>query len=97
MTTMQLVPRGTEGAVSLEGSAAGLAAAAAYAGAAWALGQVQGWEVVLVAGAATVANLMESYIGAAAQGRVGWLTNDVVNVVQICTAAGLAMGMRLCL
>lgn len=80
--------------MSLEGSAAGLGAAAAYAGMAWALGQVHGWEVAVVAGAAMVANLMESYIGAAVQGRVGWLTNDVVNVIQICTAAGLAMGVQ---
>lgn len=97
VTTMQLVPRGTEGAVSLEGSAAGLGAAAVYACVAWALGQVHGWEVAVVAAAATVANLMESYIGAAVQGRVGWLTNDVVNVIQICTAAGLAMGCGLVL
>lgn len=95
VTTLQLVPRGTEGAVSLEGSVAGLGAAVAYSCSAWALGQVHGWEVAVVAAAATVANLMESYIGAVAQGRVGWLTNDAVNVIQICAAAGLAMGLQL--
>ena len=40
ITSLKLVPRGTEGAVSLEGTVAGLAAAAAYAGAAVAIGQV---------------------------------------------------------
>lgn len=40
ITTLQLVPRGTEGAVSLEGTLAGLGAAAVYAGIALALGQV---------------------------------------------------------
>lgn len=39
-TTLQRVPRGTEGAVSAEGTAAGLAAAVAFAALATALGQV---------------------------------------------------------
>lgn len=40
ITSLQLVPRGTEGAVSLEGTAAGLAAALLYAAVALGLGQV---------------------------------------------------------
>lgn len=40
ITSLQLVPRGTEGAVSLEGTLAGLGAAAVYAATALALGQV---------------------------------------------------------
>jgi uncharacterized membrane protein len=40
ITSLQLVPRGTEGAVSLEGTLAGLGAAAVYAALALALGQV---------------------------------------------------------
>lgn len=43
--------------------------------------------------AAFVANLAESYLGAAAQGRVEWLNNDLVNVLQICLAAGLAVAL----
>ena len=39
-TTLRRVPRGTEGAVSAEGTAAGLAAAVAFAALATALGQV---------------------------------------------------------
>lgn len=41
ITTLKIVPRGTEGAVSLEGTAAGAAAAALFAAGAFALGQVQ--------------------------------------------------------
>jgi uncharacterized protein (TIGR00297 family) len=41
ITTLQRVPRGTEGAVSLEGTAAGMVAAAGVAGMALALGQVR--------------------------------------------------------
>jgi uncharacterized membrane protein len=47
---------------------------------------------VVAAAAATAANLFESWLGAAVQGRVGWLTNDVVNAIQIAVAAGLAVG-----
>jgi uncharacterized membrane protein len=41
VTTFKLVPRGTEGAVSLEGTLAGVAAAALFAGVALAVGQVR--------------------------------------------------------
>ena len=37
ITTLKEVPRGTEGAVSLEGTAAGIAAAALFSGIAFAL------------------------------------------------------------
>jgi uncharacterized protein (TIGR00297 family) len=40
VTTFELVPRGTEGAVSLEGTAAGVGAAAVFSGLALAFGQV---------------------------------------------------------
>lgn len=40
ITTLQLVPRGTEGAVSLEGTLAGLGAAAVFAASSLAVGQV---------------------------------------------------------
>jgi uncharacterized membrane protein len=40
------------------------------------------------------ANLFESYLGAAVQGRVAWLTNDVVNIIQICLAAALAIAAQ---
>ena len=45
--------------------------------------------------AAFFANTLESYIGAGVQGRVSWLTNDVVNVIQICVAAAAAVALRL--
>ena len=41
--------------------------------------------------AAIIANVLESLLGAVAQGRQLWLTNDVVNMLQICVAAGLAI------
>jgi uncharacterized membrane protein len=47
--------------------------------------------VAVITAAAFVANVFESYIGAAVQGRVAWLNNDLVNVLQISVAAGLAV------
>ena len=43
--------------------------------------------------AAFVANLAESYLGAAVQGRVAWLSNDLVNVLQISLAAALGVAL----
>lgn len=97
ITSFKLVPRGTEGAVSLEGSAAGIVVALGFAGAAMALGQVDAKGAVLVTAAAVVANTFESFLGAMVQGDVQWLTNDVVNMLQICVAAALAVGAQMVL
>ncbi|KAK9905763.1 hypothetical protein WJX75_005970 [Coccomyxa subellipsoidea] len=94
ITTLQRVPRGTEGAISAEGTAAGAAAAVLFSGIAILVGQVGGREASIVAASATVANLFESYLGAVVQGRVEWLTNDVVNMIQISLAAALAIAAQ---
>ena len=46
-----------------------------------------------MAASATMANLFESFLGAVLQGQEGseWLSNDVVNMIQICLAAALAI------
>lgn len=93
ITTLRAVPRGTEGAVSLEGTAAGFAAAAIFCALAFGVGVVGGRGAAIAAVAATVANLAESFLGATTQGRVEVMTNDVVNVLQICLAAALAIGL----
>ncbi len=38
-----------------------------------------------------VANTFESYLGATVQGRVAWLSNDLVNMIQISVAAAIAI------
>lgn len=45
----------------------------------------------VVAGAAVIANLFESYLGAALQGKALWMSNDIVNGIQICLAACVAL------
>ncbi|KAG1676632.1 hypothetical protein FOA52_008761 [Chlamydomonas sp. UWO 241] len=94
ITTFERVPRGTEGAVSAEGTMAGIAAAALFSGVALGVGQVDPLAAAIVAAAAVAANTFESYLGAVVQGKVAWLTNDGVNMIQICVAAALAMAAR---
>lgn len=93
VTTLEAVPRGTEGAISLEGTLAGLAAAVLLAALALVCGEVSlaGAGVCVVA--SQIANYGESYIGATLQDKPGyeWLNNDVVNVCNILTGAGVAM------
>lgn len=48
-------------------------------------------DVAIITAAAFIANVFESYIGAALQGKVSWLNNDIVNVLQISVAAALAV------
>ena len=53
--------------------------------------QVTARGVILVAVASTIANVFESFLGAVVQGRVAWLSNDLVNMIQISVAAGIAI------
>lgn len=56
--------------------------------------QVSWAGAAIVAAAAVVANTAESYLGAVVQGKVDWLTNDTVNMLQITLAAALAVAMQ---
>jgi len=92
----KLVQRGTEGAVSLEGTLAGVGISGAFGSLAYAVGQLHGvGEVLTCVMAAFVATTFESMLGALVQGKEGyeWLTNDVVNGVQITLAALVAIGI----
>jgi len=90
VTSFERVPRGTTGAISLEGTLAGLLSAALLTGfGAW-VGLVPVSAVPLVVIAATVASLVEGVIGATVEAR-GMLTNDAVNFVNSAIGAGLAM------
>ncbi|MBN3895253.1 MAG: TIGR00297 family protein [Nostoc sp. NOS(2021)] len=80
ITTLQPVPRGTEGAISLEGTLAGIVASVAIASVGWGVGLIDllgvGWCVL----AAFIATNLESVIGATLQSKYTWLTNEVVNI-----------------
>ena len=51
-------------------------------------------QVGAVVAAAVIANWAESVLGACGQGRWPWLNNDLVNMLQICLAAGIAMALN---
>ncbi|MEB3332141.1 MAG: DUF92 domain-containing protein [Synechococcaceae cyanobacterium] len=92
ITSLRPVPAGTEGAVSLEGTAASLVGAALMALVMLALGLVPGWPAWwLVSGVGLLATLAESLLGATLQGRWPWLVNELVNGLQTLLAALLAL------
>ncbi|MEH2001713.1 MAG: TIGR00297 family protein [Nostoc sp.] len=80
ITTLQPVPRGTEGAVSLEGTLAGIVASVAIAFVGWAVGLIDLLGVAWCVLAAFIATNIESVIGATLQSKYSWLTNEVVNI-----------------
>jgi len=94
ITNLRPVPRGTEGAISLEGSLASLVGSGAMALLMLGLGLIGSWAawwlVTLVGLAAT---LLESLIGATLQPRLAWLSNELVNGLQTLIAALLALGL----
>ena len=97
ITTLQPVPAGTEGAVSIIGTVASMVAIVLYAALALALlkpsiGPGPLAQLVLLGAAATGATMVESWMGATWQGRVAWLTNELVNAALTVVAALLAMG-----
>ncbi len=94
ITSLQPVPPGTEGAISLEGTAASLLGSALMSLVMLSLGFLRGWPLLaLVTGVGLVATLAESLVGATLQRRWGWLSNEVVNGLQTLLAALLAMGL----
>jgi uncharacterized protein (TIGR00297 family) len=98
ITTFRAVPPGTEGAISLEGTAASLVGSALMASLIALLGLLptaMGWILVTVVG--LLATLIESVIGATCQHRFSWLTNELVNGLQTTIAALIAMACFLLL
>jgi uncharacterized protein (TIGR00297 family) len=95
ITTLQAVPRGTEGAVSLEGTLAGVMASAAIALVGWGVGLIDLLGVLLCVLAAFIATNIESVIGATLQAKIGWLTNEVVNILNTLIGALTAVLLAL--
>jgi uncharacterized protein (TIGR00297 family) len=93
ITDLKPVPRGTEGAVSLEGTIAGIVAAAAIALLARGIGAIDLLGVLYCVIAAFIATNIESLIGATLQSRYPWLTNEVVNGINTAIGAIVAIGL----
>ncbi|WP_197065012.1 TIGR00297 family protein [Leptolyngbya sp. KIOST-1] len=97
ITSLKPVPAGTEGAVSLEGTLAGVVGSLVIALVGWGVGLIGPWAIVLCLGAAFLATTLESLIGATLQHRFAWLTNEVVNGINTATGAVLALLLGLVL
>lgn len=88
ITSFRKVPPGTDGAISLPGTLAGIAAAGITAGLGWVLGLVADpGAALLVAVAAFVGTVADSVVGA----RLPRVGNEATNVVCTLVAAGLAL------
>jgi uncharacterized protein (TIGR00297 family) len=87
ITTLRPVPPGTEGAVSLEGTLAGVGGSAVIAIAGWGVGLVNLGGIGICLIAAFIATTLESVIGATLQSRWPWLTNEVVNGINTAIGA----------
>jgi uncharacterized protein (TIGR00297 family) len=93
ITTLKPVPRGTEGAVSLEGTLAGIVGSVAIATVGWLVTLITPLDIGICVLAAFVATTAESLIGATLEQRWTWLTHDLVNVLNTLIGAIVAIGI----
>ncbi|MDB9312040.1 TIGR00297 family protein [Spirulina sp. CS-785/01] len=91
ITTLQPVARGTEGAVSLEGTLAGGVASLAIAILGWGVGLISPFGILWCLIAAFIATNLESVIGATLQTKFSLLTNEVVNIINTTLGAIIAI------
>ena len=85
---------GTSGAVSAEGTMAGLIASLALATLGYALGLIPAAWIAAVVIAATIASLVEGALGATLEAR-GTLNNDALNLINSALGVALALGFVL--
>ncbi|MFP4694446.1 MAG: TIGR00297 family protein [Halothece sp.] len=90
ITTLKPVSPGTEGAISLEGTLAGIFASAVIAVLGWAVGLISPVGILYCIVAAFIATNLESLIGATLQEKFNFLTNEVVNVINTFFGAIIA-------
>ncbi len=91
ITTLQPVVRGTEGAISVEGTLAGILASLAIAIIAYLIGMINLSGVIICLISAFIATNLESVIGATLQTKYNWLTNEIVNFINTLIGAILAI------
>ena len=92
LTNFRRVPPGTDGAISLAGSLAGLTGAIVVTGfASFALGFTL-IQAAIIAFAALVGLFVDSFLGAVLERR-GWLNNDAVNFLSTLASALLAAAL----
>lgn len=91
ITTLKPVSPGTEGAISLEGTLAGISASAVIALVGYGVGLINLMGMVYCIIAAFIATNLESVIGATLQENLDWMTNEIVNVINTLIGAIVAI------
>jgi uncharacterized protein (TIGR00297 family) len=97
ITTLKSVPRGTEGAVSLEGTLAGILGGVTICMVAYSLGLITLTGVMICTIASFIATNLESVIGATLQPKIDWLTNELVNAINTIIGAVAAISIEILL
>jgi uncharacterized protein (TIGR00297 family) len=92
VASMRAVRPGTSGAISLEGTAAGLAGALLLGGSGVALGLVPASALLPVVAGATIGAFVESFLGATLEGP-GIVNNDLLNFINTAVAAAAAIAI----
>jgi uncharacterized protein (TIGR00297 family) len=90
ITSLRRVPPGTSGAMSVEGTAAGVAGAFALAAVGIGLGIAPPLALLPIVIGATLGALLESWLGATLEAP-GILSNDMLNFINTAAAAALAV------
>ena len=96
ITTLKPVPPGTEGAISIEGSIAGLLGSFIMTVFMLKLSIISGLSatfIVFISG--YLATFLESFIGAVLQNKIDWMTNELVNSIQTAIAAIISISLYL--
>jgi uncharacterized protein (TIGR00297 family) len=99
ITTLERVEPGTEGAVSLEGTAASVVGGTLLSLYGCAVGLITAPAIPISIAAAFVATNIESLLGATLQGKdnLKWITNEVINFFNTLIGAILAIGAAMLL
>ncbi|WP_198648479.1 TIGR00297 family protein [Cyanothece sp. BG0011] len=91
ITTLKPVSPGTEGAVSLEGTLAGMVASGVIALVGYLVGLISLTGILYCIVAAFIATNLESLIGATLQENLEWMTNEIVNIINTLIGAVVAI------
>jgi len=93
-TTFRPVPPGTEGAVSVEGTLAGVAGSIALGALGWAFALYPAVGIAVVAAGAFVGTTVESYVGAI-WGQDARIGNEAMNFLNTLVGAAVAMAIAI--
>jgi uncharacterized protein (TIGR00297 family) len=95
LTSFKIVEPGTEGAVSVEGTLAGIIAGAFMGALSWIFWSTMGWAVfAAVTLASFIGNLIESLLGATLESHPG-ITNEHINFLNTLIGALIGIGLYL--